>query len=885
MRQGKGKNMNWTVLVASLLPGVVLAAEAPWALMTEYQDNPIGIDVEAPRLSWKLGTGSECQVGYQIETDGTVQPEEKGAESIGVEWPGSRLKTAARHSWRVRVRDAKGELSPWSEPAMFVIGKRDFWRASWIGNGFDKQPAFEKSFVVSQKVTRATLFITAPGYYEAQLNGRKIGDKVLDPSPTQFDKRVRYSTYVLDGDVREGENVLKVLLGHGWYQVGAHAAWSFDAATWKADPKVLAELRLEYADGSMDTIGTDASWRVADTPVLYDDIREGEIIRNADEKPFARAPDSAPRVMFLPLGVRIEAQNHPAAKVCETVAPKKVVQLKDGSWMVVFPHNLAGWIRLAVRGQKKDALLKIRYDERVNADLTPAAHSWTLNRRNKSGYGEVRAIDALFGHPDSFHTLPDDPGDFQLDRFICSGRDETYEPRFTWNGFRYVWIRGWKGELKASDVTGCVVRTDFRRIASFECSDAAFNELHAMADRSYRSNFVNGFPTDCPHREKNGWTGDASMACETAQYCYENTAAYEEWLENLCDSQTDVGDLSAIVPTGYTWGYTWGNGPGWDSALYVIAWNLFRYRNDRQVLENVYPHLMKYIAFTDGKADEDGLVGHGLGDWLAPVRSYRPPERFTSSCFRYQSLRTAALMAQELGRRADWTNCLEKASFVREGLNRRYFPKTDGELAFMNGLQTAYAMALAFGIVDDSLVPEVRRRLVEACEANEAEITFGLFGSKYVFRELSNAGRTDLAYRMMMRDKAPSYKDWVNRGWTTLPEDFHDGSSRNHVMFTDFVAWSYQYLAGIRLAEDSDSTAAVPTGPNAFGEILIKPEPIPQLDWVKASVDTPRGLVKSEWKREGGRIRYAFTVPSGATAKLLLPGEEARTLGSGEHEF
>ena len=871
--------------VLGLLASGLSATEAPWALLTEYQENPIGIDVETPRLSWKLGIGTERQTGYQIETDGMAQPEVKGADLIGVEWPGARLRTASRHRWRVRVRDAKGKFTPWSAEATFTVGKRDFWRASWIGNAFDKQPAFEKRFVVSQKVERATLFITAPGYYEARLNGQKIGDRVLDPSPTQFDKRIRYSTYLLDEDIIRGENVLKVLLGHGWYQVGAHAAWNFDAATWKAAPRMLAELKLEYADGTEETITTDDTWQLADSPVLYDDIREGEIIRNADEKPLARDPDALVCVMELPIGVRVEAQNHPAAKVCETVAPEKVVQLKDGSWMVVFPYNLAGWIRLAVNGQKKDAILKIRYDERVNADLTPAAHSWALNRRNKSEAGEIRSIDAHFGHPDSFQTLPDEPGDFQLDRFICSGCEETYEPRFTWNGFRYVWIRGWTGELKVSDVIGCIVRTDFRRVASFECSDPAFNELHAMADRSYRSNFVDGFPTDCPHREKNGWTGDASVASETAQYCYENTAAYEEWLENVCDAQTEAGDLSAIVPTGYTWGYKWGNGPGWDSALYVIAWNLFRYRNDRQILEKVYPHLMKYIAFTGGKADEDGLVGHGLGDWLAPVRSYKPPERFTSSCFRFQSLRTAALIAKELGRRADWTNCLAAASAVREGLNRRYFQRGDGEIAFTNGLQTAYAMALAFGIVDKPLVPAIRHRLIAACEANDAEITFGLFGSKYVFRELSNAGRSDLAYRMMMRDKAPSFKDWVRRGWTTLPEDFHNGSSRNHVMFTDFVAWSYQYLAGIRLAEDPDSTAAVPTGPNAFTKLLLKPEPIPQLDWVKASVDSPQGLVTSEWRRDGERIRYAFKIPSGAMARLVLPGVGERTLGPGNYDF
>lgn len=862
-----------------------MGESAPVALTTEYQENPIGIDAEQPRLAWKLGADIIRQCGYQLETDGVVWPEVASANQIGVVWPGMRLTTGSRHVWRVRVRDEKGILSGWSERASFVVGKKDAWRSEWIGNGSDRQPAFEKMFVVSGKVVRATLFIAAPGYYEAHLNGRKIGDKVLDPSPTQFDKRIRYSTYVLDGEVREGANVLKVLLGHGWYQVGAHAAWNFDMSKWKSDPKLLAELRIELDDDRVETIASDTTWRVANTPVLYDDIREGEIIRNDDHKPYADEPDAFAHVMALPKNVMVEAQNHPAAKICDEIAPERIVKLGEDSWMVVFPHNLAGWVRLTVRGQEKDAILRIRYDERVNDDFTPAAPTWQYGRRVKTGKGELRWIDAHFGHPDSTRVLPDDPGAFQLDRFICSGRDEIYEPRFTWNGFRYVWIKGWKGELKTEDVTGCFVRTAFRCISSFECSDPAFNKLHEMADRSYKSNFTDGFPTDCPHREKNGWTGDASVASEFGQYCYENTAAYEEWLENLCDSQTDEGDLSAIVPTGYTWGYTWGNGPGWDSALYVIAWNLFRYRNDRQILEKIYPTLLKYIDFTASKADVDGLVAHGLGDWLAPDRKQIPPVKFTSSCFRYQSLRIAALIARELGQNARATRLDEEAESVRKGINRVFFSKGDGELAIEFGHQTGYAMALAFGIVNADRIQEVRRRLVEACEADDARITFGLFGSKYVFRQLSDAGRSDLAYRMMMRDEAPSYKDWVNRGWTTLPEDFHDGASRNHVMFGDFVAWSYQRLAGIRLVEDVGSTAAAPTGPNAFSKILLKPEPIPQLNWVKASVETPYGHVASEWFRRGGEVFYRFSVPSGTTAKLVLPGRAERTLLPGRYDF
>ncbi|MBQ8111814.1 MAG: family 78 glycoside hydrolase catalytic domain, partial [Kiritimatiellae bacterium] len=481
-------------------------------------------------------------------------------------------------------------------------------------------PAFEKKFTVSRPVASAILHVTGVGFYEASLNGRKIGDKVLDPSPTAYDRHVLYSTYDLGGALKQGVNTLKVLVGHGWYDVRSIAVWNFDVAPWRDFPRMIAQLEIAYADGSRETVVSDGSWRQVESPVGYDCIREGEVIgaHNPAQPDFAAREIRAAEVPA-PKGALV-AENCPGAKVMRTIAPKAIHAFPDGTYVVEFPENFAGWVRMDVRGQKKGDVLAIRYDERVNRDFSPAS---------------VRRIDCHFRYTAS-QAVCAAGAKFQTDRFVSSGADvERYEPRFTYNGFQYVVLSGLRAAPRKEDITGCVVHTDFPAIGSFECSDETFNTLMKMGDRAYRSNFADGYPTDCPHREKNGWTGDASIASELAQYCYENTAAYEKWLRDIMDTQLANGDICCIVPTS-GWGFRWGNGPAWDSALPVVAWNLWCYRGDRRALDAVYPALKRYVDYTSTLA-KGNLVRHGLGDWIPVERRHMPSTELTSSCYYRQA--------------------------------------------------------------------------------------------------------------------------------------------------------------------------------------------------------------------------------------------------------
>ena len=749
-----------------------------------------------------------------------------------------------------------------------------------------RAPAFEKTFRVKKPVRSAVLHVTGVGFYEASLNGRKIGDKVLDPSPTDYDKRVLYSSYDLGSSLRVGENALKVLVGHGWYDVRSIATWDFATAPWRDFPRMIAQLDIVYDDGATDRVVSDGSWMQVGGPVRYDCIREGEVIA-ADDVPGESVPCA---VVPGPKG-RLLAEAIPPAKVMRTIAPESIRDVGDGTYVVCFPENFAGWIRAKFRGLRKGDVVVIRYDERVNDDFSPAAASVRdgLHDRKRAvdtakavKGDETRRIDCHFRYTASHRYCPVG-AEFQADRLIASGAPvETYEPRFTYNGFQYVVLRGLRQAPRAEDVVGCVVHTAFGDIGRFASSDATLNRLVAMAGRSYKSNFADGYPTDCPHREKNGWTGDASIASELAQYLFENTAAYEKWLKDICDTQTGSGDICCIVPTS-GWGFKWGNGPAWDSALPVIAWNLYCYRNDRRVLDDIYPTLCRYLAFTATKADGDGLVKHGLGDWIPVDRAHMPSTELTSSCYYYQALRIASRIAALKGLSAESAAFAAAADRTRQGINARFYM---GDGVYDNGGQTAQALPIAFGIVGKPEFEKTAAALVASVEKTDCHVDMGLLGMKHVFRALSRIGRTDLAYRMIVNPTAPSMAEWARKGSTTLWEDWGDGASRNHIMFGDFAGWSYQYLAGIRLPEAEDSCSAIPVfRSRAFKDVVFEPCVIDGLEWVSASVDSPYGVYASKWSRKDGRTTFEFDVPPGGSAIFRQAGCEDVALRPGHHRF
>jgi alpha-L-rhamnosidase len=428
-----------------------------------------------------------------------------------------------------------------------------------------------------------------------------------------------------------------------------------------------------------------------------------------------------------------------------------------------------------------------------------------------------------------------------------------------------VEIAGLRAAPSAETLTACVVHTDFTDAGSFACDNALLNSLQQAILWSYRGNFANGYPTDCPHREKNGWTGDASLASEQAMYNFQNVAGYEKWIGDLMDEQRPDGDLPGIVPTS-GWGYTWGNGPAWDSALVIIPWMLYVYQGDQRLLETAYPAMARYVDLLTARS-KDGLVSHGLGDWI-PVSS-KTPVQVTSSGYYYLDAQIVARTAELLGKTEDAKKYAAVAASVRDAFNRQLY-KGDG--VYSIGSQTAQSCALHQGLTPVAERAKVEAKLVSAVEKTNAHPDFGILGSKYVFRSLSDAGRTDLAYAMATKEDAPSYGVWIKRGATTFWEDWGEGSSRNHIMFGDVSAWFYQYLGGLRLS-DAVSTIAQKVRPEdvAFRTFVVAPDPVEGLGWVKAEHDSPYGVIRSAWRQANGAFTLEVDVPVNTRARVYLP--------------
>lgn len=734
------------------------------------------------------------------------------------------------------------------------------WRNAMVAGAADAQPwgklerrletvspAFEKRFNVTKAIREATLHITGLGFYEARLNGSRIGNKVLDPSPTKFDRRVLYSTYDLTDSVSAGENKLEVLLGHGWYDVRSVAVWNFDNAPWRDFPRLIAQLELLYEDGTRETVCSDGTWRQKASPLGFDCIREGEVI--GIQPP--GAPDLEKTTVFAeavpaPAG-RLAAAAMPPAVVAQKLPPKSVRALKPGVWLVDFGQNMAGWIRLKIRGQQAGDVITVRYGEKLLPD----------------GGLSLQGTDAHFRYPASFRVLPG--GWFQTDRIVCDGGPQEYEPRFTYNGFQYVEISGLKSAPTEATVEACVVHTAFSQAGSFACDNELVNKLQQAILWAYRSNFVDGYPTDCPHREKNGWTGDAQLACEQAMYNFQNTAAYEKWVRDLMDEQRPDGNLPGIVPTS-GWGYVWGNGPAWDSALLIVPWTLYVYQGDVRILEQAYPAMCRYVDYMTSRS-KDGIVSHGLGDWV-PVKTKTPAE-VTSTGYYYLGAQIVARTAELLGKEADAKKYSALSKTIREAFDRAFYK---GGGTYSIGSQTAQSVALHQGLASLQERARVAARLAEVVEQNGAFPDFGILGSKYVFRSLSDAGRSDLAFAVATQDSKPSYGSWIRRGATTFWEDWNEGSSRNHIMFGDVSAWFYQYLGGIRLAPDVSAVAQKANGESVgFKTFVIRPDPVEGLGWVQAEHHSPYGKIRSCWKKAGPAFTLEVDVPVNTAATVYLP--------------
>ena len=706
--------------------------------------------------------------------------------------------------------------------------------AKWISGDTTEAekpaPMLVKAFDLTERPREATLTVAFAGWGEVYVNGMKAGRDVLAPVTCQPDRRISYKDFDVAPLLRTGRNEIGILLGNGWFNHFTRSAWGFDAVPWRSCPKARAKLR---ADGRT-VLVTDDTWTAYDSPIVFNSLRNGEWY---DARQEGRRDNARPAKLenYAPLGC-VSPEDAAPCREGKTFEPVRTVRAPDGDTIYDFGANIAGWCEIDVKGAV-GAKVTLDYDE----SLTPS--------------------NTLLGHVTVYVTGRGDPRPTQHDEYTLAGRadGENWHPRFTYHGFRYAKV-GISGDAELRAIRARFVHSDFAQVGRLETSDRTFAALQAATCRSYLSNFV-GIPTDCPHREKNGWTGDAQLAMETGLWNYDGRDGYIHFLRMLLDGQQPNGAIPCIVPFSPKFGLGWGTGPAWDAVLFEIPWQLFRFYGDDAPACEAYPAMKRYLSFIMAKADGDGLFEYGLGDWCPPDEATRVTTRLTDSAYVYDFNRRLASWAARFGEPGVAADCNTAADRIAAAFNQAFYR---GNGVYAKGELTALAAPLYFrGLCVAGEEKKVVARLVEAVRERKHVADFGILGAKWVPRVLSDHGYADDAFRLFVQPEMPGWAHWLQSGDGTLCEKWDGTYSHNHIMFGDLSAWAYEYLGGIRILEAG------------FRKVAIRPQFPKGLDSFAVTHRTPQGEIHVSWKRVNGRPEVTYSVPDGVeverTARGLTP--------------
>ncbi|MEA5062700.1 MAG: glycoside hydrolase family 78 protein [Petrimonas sp.] len=834
-------------------------------LKCEYLDNPVGLDETHPRFTWQmeLYKPGNHQLAYELAV-GTTEADvvsgkgnvwESGivdSSVIPVVYGGRELNPFTRYFWSVRVKDEHEQWSSWSQPHFFETGmmSQHRWKGKWITDTYDfnVKPAayFRRAFKTDKTVSSARIYIAAAGLYELSINGKRIGDHRLDPSYTRFDRRNLYVTYDVTGNLQRGENVLGVLLGNGWYNHQSTAVWYFDKAPWRARPKFCMDLHITYSDGSKEVIATDERWTTSQSPVIFNSIYTAEHYDARKEQPGWDTPDFDAKGWKSIYTTGAPSQNivaqalHPIRNVREyqAVSLKKI---DEQTWLYDFGQNMSGVTRMKINGPQ-GTTIRLKHVERLDS----------------AGRADMSNIDV--------HYRPTDDSDpFQTDILILSGKKEDeFMPRFNYKGFQYVEVTSDNPlNLSKENLTAYFMHSDVPPAGKINSSNNTLNKAWQASNASYLSNLF-GYPTDCPQREKNGWTGDAHIAIETGLYNFDGITVYEKWLADHRDEQQPNGVLPAIIPSS-GWGYQWANGPDWTSTIAIIPWNIYLFYGDTRLLELCYDNIKRYVDYIDEQYPS-GITDWGLGDWV-PVKSTTPKE-YTSSAYFYIDAVILAKTAKLFGKTTDFERYSALAEKIKSAINKKFLHYETG--IYGSGLQTELSVALHWNLVPEEIRNKVADNLARRVEQDNKHIDVGLLGTKTILNALSENGYAQLAYEVASQETFPSWGWWIVNGATTFyenwPLDAGSDISLNHIMFGEINAWYYKALGGIFPDESRPG----------FKNIMLKPNFVTGLSHFEASHESPYGNIVSSWQRRGKTIEYKVTVPANSTATLYLNGKNIR---------
>lgn len=694
---------------------------------------------------------------------------------------------------------------------------------------------FRKSYFLKGACC-AKIAIAVCGFYELYLNGQRITKGLLSPYISNTNDYIYYDIY--DVTLPAGENVFGVLLGNGFQNNPGGYIWDFDKADFRSAP--MFSMTVECEGETL--FFSDENFKIAPSPIRSDDYRFGEVYDANFEIEGWNAPgfDDAAWQNALPAtppkGELRLADIAPIVKEQE-IAPVKITPCSDG-YIYDFGVSNAGICRLTVRGDKGQKIELQHADDVKNGDID-IAQIWYL--------GENFERDRHIVHKDIY---------------ICKGvGTEVYTPTFTYHGFRYVKVTGITVQQASKDLlTFLVYHTELQTRGGFFCSDSMGNVLQENTRRSITSNFYH-YPTDCPQREKNGWTADAALVCETALLNFNPERNYRQWLCNICKAQRDDGALPGIVPTG-GWGFEWGNGPAWDSVLAWIPYYTYIYRGETDMITHCAPALLKYLRYLRTRCDEKGLLSIGLGDWChAHTIKPKAPLKVTDTIISMDIAQKMAVMLDAVQMSAGADYARSEAEKYRKAIRENL---VDFETMLVNGeCQSSQAMALYYGVFEKVEEETAFAKLLEMIHAYNDHLDVGMLGGRVLFHVLTRFGYSELAYKMITREEYPSYGNWVKQGATTLWEKFQtqNVSSMNHPSWGDISGWFIKSIAGIRLN---------PTRKDVH-QVEICPCFVAQLDSASAYHIAPAGKIAVSWKRLEQGVVLELEIPERMTATACLP--------------
>ncbi|NVM46338.1 MAG: family 78 glycoside hydrolase catalytic domain [Candidatus Lokiarchaeota archaeon] len=845
----------------------------PFDLKCEYLVNPICIDVKKPRFSWKLTheQKNQRQSAYQIIiSSNKALSEEKNGDlwdsgkvekdsCVNVSYKGVNLKSDSKYYWRIKWWDNDSKESEYSTIQKFetsLLEKSD-WKAQWISKKefIDKQSRkklqyksggrnlagrikevhalyLRKEFSTLKPIKSAKVYVCGLGYYELHINGQKIGDRILEPAQTDYNKLALYSTYDISAFIQK-ENAIGVVLGNG----RCLELFGYDF------PKVILQVNIHYNDDSKEIICTDNSWKISNGPIKENGMYFGEIYDARLEMigwNNTRFDDKEWKNASVVVGHNLASQMMQPIQITKIVEPREIYSPEPGMYIIDFKQNFTGFMKLKVTGPRSSEV-KLRFSEIV-------FKNGTLNTATN---GNAPATDI----------------------YILKGEgEEIYVPHFTYHGFRYVEITGFPGVPSLDNFEGLFFHSNVPKTGNFYCSDTLINQIHSNIIWGQLSNLMS-IPTDCPQRdERHGWMGDAQLAAEEAILNFDMARFFSKYLRDIRECQKEDGSISDVVPPYWS---LYPADPAWGSAYITIAWYLYWYYNDIRVLEENYEGMRNYIGFLISKSEDNLFLMGKFGDWCPPcsIVSRKTSVVLTSSWYFYHDTFYFSKIAEILGKKDDHLFFKNKSEEIKAAFNRKFlnvsYETTTLSPVDRSISQTSNILPLYLKMVPDEKRKKVLSILTKAIiEDYDYHVDTGIVGTRYLFDVLSENDHPEIAYKIITQESFPSYGYMIKEGATTLWERWEklEGggmNSHNHIMLGSVDTWFYKTLTGIKCESPG------------WESVKIKPFLPDDMDYARSTIQTCKGALSCSWEKLNNSLKVSINIPVGMKAETWIPIDDS----------